>query len=182
MGVARMGMQNYGEIQESKNPSNRDVVAWVILFCGGHCIPLIIPSPFLSALPARFSHSLSDKSRKPSCHHASPKLKQQQKRKNIQPKSRKNRKITWVPTIWFPSTGHHAWLERAGCPSAMPWFVEGIPYRFPSFSWICWENAKKIPSGKRLHNYGKSPFLLGKSNYFYGHGLAWLLWYVYQAG
>ena len=23
--------------------------------------------------------------------------------------------------------------------------------------------------GKRLHNYGKSPFIYGKTHYFYGH-------------
>jgi len=26
-----------------------------------------------------------------------------------------------------------------------------------------------VPSGKLLHNYGKSPFSMGKSHYFYGH-------------
>ena len=26
-----------------------------------------------------------------------------------------------------------------------------------------------LPSGKRLHNYGKSPFFMGKLNYFNGH-------------
>jgi hypothetical protein len=26
-----------------------------------------------------------------------------------------------------------------------------------------------LPSGKRLHNYGKSPFFHGKTHYFYGH-------------
>jgi hypothetical protein len=30
-------------------------------------------------------------------------------------------------------------------------------------------NALALPSGKRLHNYGKSPFLMGKLNYFSGH-------------
>ena len=27
----------------------------------------------------------------------------------------------------------------------------------------------KVPFGKRLHNYGKSPFYMGKFNYFYGN-------------
>ena len=26
-----------------------------------------------------------------------------------------------------------------------------------------------VPSGKRLHNYGKSQFFDGKTHYFYGH-------------
>ena len=39
-----------------------------------------------------------------------------------------------------------------------------------------------IPSGKRLHNYGKSPFSIrGKTHYFYGHVLCRFL-YVYRAG
>ena len=35
--------------------------------------------------------------------------------------------------------------------------------------------------GKRLHNYGKSPFFVGKTHYFYGHFPVRFL-YVYQAG
>jgi hypothetical protein len=29
--------------------------------------------------------------------------------------------------------------------------------------------GREIPSGKRLHDYGKSPILMGKTHYFYGH-------------
>ena len=34
-----------------------------------------------------------------------------------------------------------------------------------------WEanDPQAVPSGKRLHNYGKSPFFYGKIHYFYGH-------------
>ena len=32
-----------------------------------------------------------------------------------------------------------------------------------------WVNSPVLPSGKRLHNYGKSPFFHGKTHYFYGH-------------
>jgi hypothetical protein len=34
-----------------------------------------------------------------------------------------------------------------------------------------WEanDRQAVPSGKRLHNYGKSPFFYGKIHYFYGH-------------
>jgi Tfp pilus assembly protein PilZ len=37
---------------------------------------------------------------------------------------------------------------------------------------LIWAKPKEnpnIPSGERLHNYGKSPFFNWKINYFYGH-------------
>ena len=40
----------------------------------------------------------------------------------------------------------------------------------PTFGPFWGLNQQQLPSGKRLHNYGKSPFLMGKSTiYFYGH-------------
>ena len=31
-------------------------------------------------------------------------------------------------------------------------------------------DQQRVPSGKLLHNYGQSPFFMGKSHYFNGHG------------
>ena len=39
-----------------------------------------------------------------------------------------------------------------------PW--KGDEHRKP---WLNWLNHLSLPSGKRLHNYGKSPFSMGKS-------------------
>ena len=63
---------------------------------------------------------------------------------------------------WFT---HFFWFSIAT--------VDG-PARFdaPPKGWLkpykYWD-VYHLPTGKRLHNYGKSPFFMGNNNYFYGH-------------
>ena len=43
-----------------------------------------------------------------------------------------------------------------------------IPYFISA--WIPYQSlTQMLPSGKRLHNYGKSPCVYGKTHYFYGN-------------
>ena len=61
----------------------------------------------------------------------------------------------------------------------IPWFswaCTPVPWEFPWFSWLVGDHQELspftmgLPSGKRLHSYGKSPCLMGKltiNNHFY---------------
>ena len=42
-------------------------------------------------------------------------------------------------------------------------FSSEIFHLFSSFPYVAMFSTFYIPSGKRLHNYGKSPFFMGKS-------------------
>ena len=82
--------------------------------------------------------------------------------------------VNYRGTIGFDTLPHgFTWLVScAHCqviffPAPQLWFV--YPSDLYDLShWSCFRCAKwwiplTLPSGKRLHNYGKSPFLMGKS-------------------
>ena len=51
-------------------------------------------------------------------------------------------------------------------PCCLSWWVVGNPLHIANQTWgcrQCLEGWRSIPSGKRLHNYGKSPCFMGKS-------------------
>ena len=50
----------------------------------------------------------------------------------------------------------HVWAQELGYAADLG----GSPNQIPKYFW---SNLGDLPSGKHLHNYGKSPFLMGKS-------------------
>jgi len=45
--------------------------------------------------------------------------------------------------------------------TTLPTTWEEVGHGFPEL-WCCSKNLHGVPSGKQPHNYGKSPFLMGK--------------------
>ena len=66
-----------------------------------------------------------------------------------------------------------------GPPRMLSWFIKPINYSYlraknhSDIGVMCTNLAIPtlygLPSGKRLHNYGKSPLFNGKTHYFNGH-------------
>jgi hypothetical protein len=81
--------------------------------------------------------------------------------------------ISFHPTLDFPA------IESSSRPS-QPCTTSA---RFmPQAGLSPGEMGKSLPSGKHTKNYGKSPFLMGKSTISTGPAIQVRFFYVYQAG
>ena len=85
---------------------------------------------------------------------------------------------------------HWMWLEMTGMPWHGGW-SERFPARHggtPIAGWFLWGTIPsingwwlRVPSGKRLHNYRKSPLLMGKSTISVAHFQVRKLWILPEA-